>query len=123
MFRALFLRKKKRNEVPPVVFSVIPVNYSIITVPPIITRPPQDKDVEEDGRVDLQCQVDADTAYPVTTVIWMKNEQLIKSVSFIGILVNVTTGSQNKIYHSLAIRQNKYKHKRNDSDLSCTLNK
>lgn len=55
--------------------------WIIVSVPPIITRPPQDKDVEEDGRVDLQCQVDADTAYPVTTIIWMKNDQLIKSGS------------------------------------------
>ena len=38
--------------------------------------------MEEDGNVDLQCQVEADTAYPITRVIWMKNGLLISSVRF-----------------------------------------
>ncbi|VDI15210.1 inactive tyrosine-protein kinase 7-like [Mytilus galloprovincialis] len=55
--------------------------WTIVSVPPVITRPPQDKEVEEDGNVDLQCQVEADTAYPITRVIWMKNGLLISSGS------------------------------------------
>lgn len=49
-------------------------------MPPVITRPPQPQDVEEDAKVELYCQVEADTAYPVTKVIWMKDDHLINPV-------------------------------------------
>ncbi|OWF48337.1 inactive tyrosine-protein kinase 7-like [Mizuhopecten yessoensis] len=51
-----------------------------VSVPPIIRRPPQPQEVEEDGLVTFNCQATG-TRPPVTTVIWDKDGEYVKSGS------------------------------------------
>lgn len=51
--------------------------WIIVSVPPTIRRPPLNMAVQEDSPAILSCQVSG-TPYPVTTVIWEKDGQLIR---------------------------------------------
>ncbi|XP_062589109.1 inactive tyrosine-protein kinase 7-like [Saccostrea cucullata] len=51
--------------------------WIIVSVPPTIRRPPLNMAVEEDSSAMLSCQVSG-TPYPVTTVIWEKDGNLIR---------------------------------------------
>ena len=53
----------------------------VISVPPIIRKGPQAKQAEEGDSVSFSCQVTG-TSYPVTTVIWRKDQQYIKLVGY-----------------------------------------
>ncbi|KAK7504332.1 hypothetical protein BaRGS_00004636, partial [Batillaria attramentaria] len=46
--------------------------WVMVSVPPIISRTPQPATVEEDGDVELNCQV-VGTQYPVTRITWSKD--------------------------------------------------
>lgn len=59
------------------------------SVPPTIRRPPLNMAVQEDSPAILSCQVSG-TPYPVTTVIWEKDGQLIRMVSTCTQISDVT---------------------------------
>ncbi|XP_041351989.1 inactive tyrosine-protein kinase 7-like isoform X2 [Gigantopelta aegis] len=47
-----------------------------VSVPPFISRAPQPKEVEEGEKVEFSCQV-VGTYYPVTTIVWLKDNSFI----------------------------------------------
>ncbi|XP_052767076.1 inactive tyrosine-protein kinase 7-like isoform X2 [Mya arenaria] len=51
--------------------------WIIVSVPPVIRRGPVTQEVSEGGDVEFTCQVSG-TKYPVTTVIWKKDNEYIK---------------------------------------------
>lgn len=53
----------------------------IVTVPPVIRRGPQSREVSEGHDVEFTCHVFG-TPHPVTTILWKKDDQFIKLVIF-----------------------------------------
>lgn len=54
--------------------------WVMVSVPPIISRAPQPATVEEDGSVELSCQV-VGTPYPVTRLTWTRDDTPLSSFS------------------------------------------
>ncbi|KAK3595006.1 hypothetical protein CHS0354_003731 [Potamilus streckersoni] len=51
--------------------------WIIVSVPPIVRRGPQARDAREGHSAEFSCHVTG-TAYPVTTILWMKDDEYIK---------------------------------------------
>lgn len=53
--------------------------YIVFSVPPVIRRGPKSADVLEGEDIEFTCQVSG-TAYPVTNILWEKDNNNIKLV-------------------------------------------